>query len=303
MPRKPFAASVMLAAILLSAAACGGGSNAPSKPGSSPTNSDGSTKSSPGKLQHANGKTDLKNVFAKTPTGKISLYAKSPGHELMEQMYDAKAKTWSAPTTVFKDDTRFCHAIKLKSVNSLYAATLTCSISAQDTGGTQVSYVIASTDGKTWKRMDLKGADGKPDVSPGGKYVAWASDTGFLIYGSSGTFTTVKYTQDAAAPAVPVMQDNGTLLMIKAAPTKDNCTISFLTATPTATTPKAINSTLPQAGHPKCVATSAKMQGTEVIANFTSTAVTKVNSKKATKVTPFAYAFVKLASGKYVIKS
>lgn len=303
MPRKPFAVSLMLAVVLLSAAACGGGSDSPDQTGKSPNSTDGSTSSGPVKLQHENGKTDLKNVFAKTPTGKISLYAKSPGHELMEQVYNSAAKTWSAPTSVYKDDTRFCHAIKLKAVDSLYAATLACSISAQDTSGTQVSYVIASTDGKTWKRMDLKGADGKPNVSPGGKYVAWSSDTGFLIYGPTGKFIPVKYAPDAAAPAVPVMQDTGTLLLIKAAATKDNCTVSFLSATATAPTPKAINSTLPQAGHPKCVATSAKMQGTEVIANFTSTAVTKVNGKKTTTVTPFAYALTKLADGKYVIKS
>ena len=302
MPRKPLAAGLVLAVALLTGTACSSGDNSAAPGGKS---TDSGTTGKDTKLKRETGKGDIKNVFAKTPSGaKISLYAASPGHEIMEQIHDPAAKSWSEPTSVYKDVTRFCHSIKVRSRNATIAATVTCSISAQDTSGNQSSYVLGSTDGKTWKRMDLPGATGKPGLSPRGNFVSWTSPTSFLLWNPRASFTTVKYAQSADTPTVGVMQNNGMLLMIKATPgKKDTCTISFQTASAETPTPKPVSSTLPQAGHPKCVATSAKMQGTEVIANFTSTATTKVNGKKETKTTTFAYAFTKLASGRWAIKS
>jgi hypothetical protein len=65
-----------------------------------------------------------------------------------------------------------------------------------------------------------------------------------------------------------------------------------------------VNSTFPQLGHPQCVATSAKLQGEEIIGNFEST-TREVDSKgkKVTKTTPFAVAFAKLPTGRWVVKT
>src|SRR6476620_1478968 len=171
MPRKPLATGLLLAVALLTVSACSSGRETPTSGDTSPDKTDKTTtKSTAGpsdKLVKLKGKDDIKNVIVKTDGGaNISLSAKSPGHEVMQQVYDPDAKTWSAPTSVFKDDTRFCHSIKVKHEGTTIAATVKCSISAKDTAGTQSSYVLASSDGKTWKRMDLPGADGKPILSP-----------------------------------------------------------------------------------------------------------------------------------------
>lgn len=295
----------MLALAFLSVTACSSGKDAGTTPKSTSGTSSTSSTPSSGKLVRVKGKDGAKNVFAKTSSGsKVSLSAVSPGHEVTEQIYDPTAKKWSAPTTVYKDDARFCHSIKLKATGDILAATVVCSISSQDKAGTQSSYVLASTDGKTWKRMDLSGGSGKPSISPGGKYASWTGTTSFLLWSPTDSFATVKYTQSAASPTLGIMQDNATLLMIKAtAEKKQMCTISFLSASAKVTTPKAINSTLPLSGHPKCVAKSAKMQGADVIANFNSTATTKNNGKKDSKTTTFAYEFEKLPNGSWVIKT
>lgn len=297
----------MLAAVIASASACSSGGSTPAPGDTSskgPTGTGGTTGTS--KLHKETGKGAIKNVFAKTPDGaKLSLSAASPGHEIMEQIYNANAKTWSAPTSVFKDDTRYCHAIKLKSGDSVVAATVACSISAQDVSGTQSSFVLVSTDGKTWKRADLTGAAGKPSVSPNGKYVSWTSPTSFLLWNSTASFTTAKYAQSSAAPTVGVAQDDGTVLLIKATANKNkSCTISFASLSAKAPTSKPINATLPQPNLPKCVAATAKMQGADVIANFQSTSTTKDSTgKKVTKTTTHAFDFHKLSSGKWIIKS
>jgi hypothetical protein len=304
---RPRALGVVLAVSFLAVAACGGSANTPSKtPGSSGGKSSGSTTSpKKTKLDKVSGKGAIKNVFTKTSSGdKISLFAKSPGHEVMEQTYDSNTKSWSAPTSIFKDDTRFCHAIKLKSKDSLIAATVSCSISAQDKTGTQSSYVLASTDGKTWKRVDLTGASGKPDVSPGGKYVAWTSPTGFLLWSPATQFKTVKYTQSQSAPAIGVMQDDGSLTIIKATPQKHGfCVISFQSASVKAPAVKAGNSTRPIPNHPQCMASSAKLQGTEIVGNFQQTVTTKVNDKKQKKTSIFSDAFRKLPNGSWIVKT
>ncbi len=295
----------MIALAFLSVTACSGGKDAgPTGASNSSSKSTSGTPSS-GKLVRVKDKGGVKNVFAKTSSGsKVSLSAAAPGHEVMEQIYDPTAQTWSAPISVYKDDKRFCHTIKLKATGDILAATVVCSISAQDKSGTQSSYVLASTDGKTWKRMDLTGGSGNPSISPGGKYVSWTATTSFLLWSPADSFATVKYTQDANQPTLGVMQDNATLLMIKATGTKKKtCTISFLSASAKVTTPKPINSTLPLAGHPQCVSKSAKMQGPDVIANFDSTTITKNDGKKDSKTTTFAYEFEKLPNGKWVVKA
>lgn len=305
MPRKPLAASLLLALVTFAVSSCGG-SDSPADDDGSSKNTDGSTTTT-NKLHKVTGKdAAIKNVFAKTPSGaKISLYADAPGHEIMQQVYDADAKTWSEPTSVFADDARFCHAMKLKSSGPLLAATVACSISAQDVNGTQSSFVLVSTDAKTWKRADLDGASGKPSISPNGKYVSWSSPAAFMLWNTEGDFVTAKYTQDEDAPTIGVSQDDGTVLLIKAAETKNKtCTISFASVSGKAPAVKAINSTLPQPDHPKCQATTAKMQGADVIANFQSTSTEKdPDGKKVQKTTTFAYAFHKLADGKWIIKS
>ncbi len=299
----------MLTAVLVTASACSSGSNSPTPGGTSSGDTSGTTGGTPTttKLHKETAKGAVKNVFAKTPGGtKLTLYAASPGHEIMEQIYNADAKAWSQPTSVFKDTTRFCHSIKLKSKGPVMAATVMCAISAQDVNGTESSYVLASTDGKTWKRADLSGATGKPSISPNGKFVSWSSPTAFLLWDTTGqNFVTAKYTQSSSAPTVGVRQDDGSLLLIEALPTQNKtCTISFQSVTAKAPTPKAINSTLPQPDHPHCVITSAKMQGSDLIANFVMTTTTKdSNGKKVTKSTTFAYAFQKITGGKWVIKS
>ncbi len=296
----------MLAALIASASACSSGGSTPT-PGdtSKGTTGTGGTTGTTSKLHKESGKGAIKNVFTKTPGGaKLSLYAASPGHEIMEQIYDADTKTWSAPTSVFKDETRFCHSNKLKSSDSVMAATVACSISAKDVNGTQSSYVLVSTDGKTWQRADLTGAAGKPSISPNSKFVSWSSPTSFLLWNTTGKFVTAKYTQTDTAPTVGVAQDDGSVLLIKAIETKNKtCTISFQSISAKAPTPKAINSTLPQPDHPRCVVTSAKMQSGDVIANFDSTSTSKATGKKVTKTTTFAYAFHTLADGKWIIKS
>lgn len=297
----------MLAVVLLSASACSSGGSTSTdttpKTGDKSSSTNG-TPSKPGKLKKVSAKQGIKNVIVKTAAGaKVSLSSESPGHEVMEQTYDPKAKSWSQPTSVFKDDARFCHAIKMKSSDSLIAATVSCSISAQDKNGSQSSYVLASTDGKTWKRMDFAGVAGKPSLSPNGKFVSWTAPTGFLLWTPTGTFTTVKYTQDDKAPSIGVTQDDGSILIIKATAQKHGyCVVSFASASAKAPTVKPVNSTLPLADHPKCVASSAKMQGTRVIANFQQTEITKDNGKKTTKTTTFAYAFGKIASGHWIVK-
>ncbi|MEJ7629256.1 MAG: hypothetical protein WKF54_06645 [Nocardioidaceae bacterium] len=302
MPRKPLATGLSLVVALLALAACSSDDSSPPPD----DKSTGGTTTAPTKLKRIISKDGIKNVFAKTESGtKISLYAASPGHEIMEQTYDAEAKTWSTPASVFKDDSRFCHEIKLKATNDLVAATVICSISALDTDGTLSSYVLGSTDGTSWKRMDLTGASGKPSISPAGNFVSWESPTRFLLWNPASSFTTVKYTQSADTPTVGVMQNNGTLLLIKATPgQKDTCTISFQTASAKAPTVRPLNSTRPQAGHPQCVAISAKLQGPDVvIANFNSTSTTKVDDKKVTDTTTFALAFARLDTGKWAIKT
>ena len=283
MPRKPLALSLLLVAALMSVAACSGGKDAgPTGASNSSSKSTSGTPSS-GKLVRVKDKGGVKNVYAKTASGsKVSLYAASPGHAVMSQLYDKTTKRWSAPTTIFKDDTRFCHSIKLKATGDILAATVVCSISSQDKSGTQSSYVLASTDGKTWKRMDLTGGSGNPSISPGGKYVSWTATTSFLLWNPEwDSFTTVKYTQSTAEPTVGVTQNNGMLVMVKATPQpKKACIVSFQSASAKAPTPKPGNSTLPLQAHPKCVITSAKMQGAELIANFNQTDTTKVNGSK-----------------------
>ncbi len=310
MPRKPLATGLMFAVALVTVAACSSGGDSPSSDKTSPDKTatkgtDGTTAPST-KLVRLKGKGDIKNVVVKTGAGgKVSLSAKAPGHELMTQVYNPDTKTWSQPTSVYKDDTRFCHSLKVKEQGSTIAATVKCSISAQDTDGTQSSYVLASSDGKTWKRMDLSGADGKPILSSVGNVVAWSSPTSYLLYNAkTGTFKTIKYTQSADSPTVAVMQSNGVLLMVKATQgDKKSCTFSFLSASASAPTPKPINSTLPQDGHPKCVATSAKLQGSNIIANFDSTTTSKDDKgKKLSKTTTFAVEFERLPTGKWAIK-
>jgi hypothetical protein len=307
MPSKPKAYFLMLAAALLTVAGCSsGGSDTPDKTPSSggKSSSTNGTKTKPVKLHKVSSKDGIKNVFAKMSSGtKISLYAEGAGHEVMEQIYDPEAKSWSKPTSVFDDENRFCHSIKMKNSDSLIAATVTCSISAQDKNGTQSSYVLASTDGKSWKRLDLDGVSGKPSLSPNGKFVAWTAPSSFLLWNPAGTFTTVKYQQSADAPAVAVMQDDGSLLIIKGTGEKHGfCVISFQTASAKAPAVKAINSTVPKPDHPHCVATSAKVQGTRVVANFQQTETTKDdNGKKVTKRTTFAYALKKDSSGHWIV--
>lgn len=303
MPRKPLIASLLLAVVSLSATSCSSGSDSsdPTKPSKG---TDSTTTSS--KLHKESGKgAGIKNVFAKTPTGaKTSLYAASPGHEIMQQTYDAEAKTWSTPTSVFKDDARFCHTIKLKSSGPLLAATVSCSISAQDTTGGQSSFVLVSTDGKTWKRSDLTDAAGKPSISPNGKYVSWTAPTSFLLWDSTASFTVAKYTQSSDTPTVGVTQDDGTVLLIKGIQNKDkSCTISFATLSAKAPAAKAVNETLPQAGLSKCVAATAKMQAADVLANFETTSTTKdSDGKKVTKTVVHAFLFHKVAD-KWIIKT
>lgn len=305
MPRRPSAVALVIALAFLALAACSSGLPAKS-PGTSGKSSHQNTNGGTSKLKREKGKGGIKNVFAKTSSGdKISLSAAAPGHEVMEQILNTTTKTWSAPTPVFKDDTRFCHHIKLKSKGPVLAATVVCSISAKDVSGAQSSYVLASTDGKTWKRADLPGASGKPSISPSGKYVAWTSPVSFLLWSpTGGAFTTVKYTQSATTPAVGAMQDDGTLLIIKASSRKHGfCVVSFQGASAKSPTPRAIDSTKPQPNHPHCKITSAKTQPTEVIANFTQTLLTKVNGKKSIKTTTFAYALKKLPrNGNWYIK-
>jgi hypothetical protein len=295
----------VLAVVFLGAVACSSGS--PSKqPGTGGQSNHHNTNGGTSKLKRVKGNGGIKNVFAKTSSGdKVSLYAAAPGHEVMEQILNTSTKSWSAPISVFKDDTRFCHRIKLKSKGPVLAATVVCSISAKDVNGAQSSYVLASTDGKTWKRADLPGASGKPSVSPSGRYVAWTSPLSFLLWSpTGGAFTTVKYTQSATTPAVGAMQDDGTLLIIKATSEKHGfCVISFQQASAQSPTPRAIDSTDPQPDHPHCMITSAKTQPTGVIANLTQTMLTTVNGKKSVRTTTFAYSLRKLPrNGNWYIK-
>lgn len=305
MPRHPWAFALPAAALLLTVTACSsGGSDEPSKGDSTtPTKGSGTSTAKTTKLVRVKGNGGISNVIVKLPSGaKVSLSAAAPGHDVKEQMYDPDAKTWSEPTSVFKADTRYCHAIKAKSKETTIAATVTCSISAQDTAGTQSSYVLGSTDGKTWKRSDLDGASGKPIMSPTGKYVAWSTPSQFLIWKPGGEFTHVKYTQDANSPTIGLMQDTGALLMVKATPgKKETCSYVFRQATASAPAWKTVSTTLPQSGHPECVAKSAKLQGGNVIANFEQTVKTKVDGKKSEKTSVYAIAFKKLPSGKWVI--
>jgi len=304
----------LLAVALLTVTACSSGGDSPTADNTSPDKTDKtstqSTEGPNGKLVKLKGKDDLKNAVIKTDGGgKVSLSAKSPGHELMLQVYNPDTESWGAPTSVFKDDTRFCHSIKVKHERTTIAATVQCSISGKDKEGTQSSYVLASSDGKTWKRMDLPGADGKPILSPLGNVVAWSSPTSFLLWNAkAGTFKAVKYTQDPDSPTVAVLQNNGVLVMVKAAQGGDKkskgCVFSFLTASATAPIAKPVNSTLPQQGHPQCTATSAKLQGAEIIGNFESTTREADSSgKKVTKTTPFAVAFAKLPTGRWIVKT
>lgn len=307
MPRKPLAVGLLLTVALLTATACSSSGDSPSPGDKSPGKTTAKGTGAPvTKLVRQTGKDDIKNVILKTGDGaKVSLSAHSPGHEVKAQIYDPVAESWSEPTSVFKDDTRFCHEIKAKARGATIAATVICSISAQDVDGTQSSYVLGSTDGgKIWKRMDLDGASGKPIFSGAGNFVAWSSPTSFLMWNPRGAFTTVKNTQSAETPTVGVMQSNGVLLMITATPgKKDTCTISFKNATAQAPVPRFVNSTLPQEGHPKCVAVSAKFEGTDVIANFDSTSTTKdANGEKVTETTTFALAFTRLPTGKWIVK-
>jgi hypothetical protein len=312
MPRKPLAIGLVLAVASLVTVSCSqGGSESPT-PGnqtgdkSTSTSTTTKAKAPDTKLKKLTGKDDIKNVIVKTATGKVSLAAKSPGHEVIEQIYDSTAKTWSEPTTVFKDDTRFCHAIKAKSVNGTIAATVRCSISAQDVNGTQSSYVLGSTDGKTWKRSDLVGGGEKAIFSSSGNFVAWPSPKSFLLWNPKlGTFKSVPYAQSESEPAVGVIQNNGVLLILKAVQgKKHSCTISFQTASAAAPTPKALNTTAPLEDRPKCMASSAHFQGTELIANFTMTTTTKDDKgKKVEKTDVFSVAFTRAASGSWIIKA
>ncbi len=299
---KPLAASLVLAATLVTVAACSSGGSSSTTPTDKSSASSTTTSS---KLVRQKGKDSIGNVFAKTSKGvRVSLSAAAPGHEVMAQLRQPNATTWSPPASVYKDTERFCHTIKLKGTGDILAATVACSVSAQDKRGTTSSYVLASTDGKTWKRSDLSGAKRKPSISPAGRYVSWSAPASFLLWSPSGSFTNVKFTQDPKSPTVGVTQDDGTVLLIKAtAGKKKTCTISFQSISAKAPTPKSLGSTLPQADHSRCTAVSAKMQKGDVVANFHSTSSTTVKGKKVTKTTTFAYAFTKLANGKWVIKS
>ena len=307
MPRKPLLASLVAVLFALSATSCSSDSDSPD-PGSDSSKGTDGTSSTPaaGKLHKETGKGGIKNVYAKTSSGaKITLYAEAPGHEIMQQTHDEDADTWSAPVSVFKDDTRFCHALKLKAKTEILAATVTCSISARDVNGTQSSYVLASTDAKTWKQANLDGASGKPSISPNGKFVSWRSPAAFLLWNPDGAFVTAKYAQSEATPTLGITQDDGSVLLMKAMETKNKtCTISFSSVSAKAPAPKALNSTLPQADRPHCVATTAKMQGPDLIGTFETTSTEKdKDGKKVQKTDTFAIAFHKLASGNWIIKS
>jgi hypothetical protein len=309
MPRKPLALGLALAVAGLVSVSCssGGGDETPTpgdKTGGTSSTST-TTKAPDTKLQKLTGKDDIKNVVLKTKDGKVSLSAKAPGHEVKEQIFDASTKKWSEPTTVFKDDARFCHGIKAKVVGGTIAATVRCSISAQDVNGTQSSYVLASTDGKTWKRSDLVGGGAKAIFSTSGNFVAWPSPKSFLLWSpKTGTFKSVPYPQSDSEPAVGVMQNNGVLLILKANQGKKHtCTVSFLTASAAAPTPKPLNTTSPIEDRPKCMADSAHFQGTQLIANFTMTTTTKDDKgKKVEKTDVFAIGFTRTATGSWIIK-
>lgn len=304
--RRPFAVLAVLAAASLALAGCSSGGQTPSEGLGTTTSphSGGSTgKSGKQQLVKQTGKHAIKNVITKLASGnKVSLSAPAPGHAIMAQVYDASTKTWSKPTTVYKDDTHFCHKVSARAEGGVIAATVQCGLSTQDRLGTALSYVLVSSGGQTWKRAAMKGAKGKPIVSPGGKYVAWSSPASYLLWSPGGEFKTVPFTQSDEAPAAAVLQDTGTLLIVTTTSKKKNCTITIHSATPTALTPKVVDSTLPQSGYPACEPTSALFQGTLMIVNFTTTQTTKDNGKKSTKTTPFAFSFHKIADGKWVIK-
>ena len=310
MPSKPLAIGLVLASALLTVTACSSGDDSPSAGDTSPDKTDKTDTTDAGgdtqKLVKVKGKDDIKNVIVKTSTGtKISLSAKAPGHELMQQTYNPDTSVWSAPTAVFKDDTRFCHGISVRKAEDTIAATVRCSISAKDVDGTQVSYALVTSDGKTWKRMDLAGATGKPIMSPVGNVVAWSSPTSYLLWNAgAGTFKTVKYAQSEDEPTVAVLQGNGVLLMLKASEgDKKTCVFSFRSSTFASPTAKLINSTLPQDGHPKCQAIGVRLQGDELIGDFNSTSSTEnAQGKKETKTSVFSVAFAKLPTGKWAIK-
>lgn len=304
MPRKSLATGLALAVALVTASCSSGGGDDPTAPDKSGEKTTSTTKPSETKLVKLSGKDDIKNVYVKTDTGKISLSAKAPGHEVMEQIYDSTAKTWSAPTSVYRDDTRFCHSIKAKKTGGTIAASVRCSISAQDTNGTQSSYVLGSTDGKTWKRSDLSGGGEKAVFSTTGNFVAWPSPKSFLLWNPKvGTFKSVPYAQDESEPGIGVVQNNGVLLILKAVEGKKHaCSISFQTASASAPTPKALNTTAPIADRPKCMAASAHFQGAELIANFTMTTTTKTDKGKVEKTEVFSIAFTRTAAGSWIIK-
>jgi hypothetical protein len=307
MPRKPLVGSLTLAVALVGLAGCSsGGSDTPEKTPSTHTKSTGSNSpgkgqptkpDKPTKLQKA-GKGGVKNVIKKTDAGlKISLSAPAPGHKIVEQYKASGDKSWSDPATVYEDDSRFCHSIKVKSTGPITAATVQCSISVQDKDGTQTSFVLVSTDGKTWKRLDYKGVSGKPIPSPSGKFVAWSSPASFLLWNPTAGFKTIKYAQDPKSPGIGVMQDDGSLLIIKATSQKHHeCVISFQSASARAPVVHTVNSTLPKPDHPRCKAMSAKIQGPRVVANFQQTDQDK-------NKTTFAYAFAKGPDGHWVVRA
>jgi hypothetical protein len=305
--------AVTLAVGALSLTSCSSG-------GSTPSSGDHSSDT-PGGSTSTNSTTTLKKVKVKkgkskgasagvanqivtlASGAKISLSAPAPGHSVLAQVEQPKATGWSKPATVFKDTNRFCHAIKMVQAGGVAAATVSCSLTSQDAAGTQESYVLATTDGITWKRADLSGADDKPSISATGKFVAFESPSSFVIWSPTGTFHPVHYTQDDSAPTIGLMQDTGVLLLVKALADKKDCVVSFQTVTSTATTPHTINSTLPQSDHPKCAISNAAFRGTDIVANLTMTEKVETAGKKSYQTTTFAWEFDRESDGHWVIKT
>lgn len=306
MPRL-LTAALVAGLVSVSVAACSSGS--PSSTGSTNTSktptSPGSTDAT-GKLKKVKKGKGVQNQYATLASGaKISLSSPQPGHAIVAQVEAPNAKTWSKPVTVFQDASRFCHSIKVSAGGGVAAATIACGLTSQETDGTETSFVLATTNGTTWKRADLKGAESKPLVSPTGKFAAWQGPTSFLIWSPTpGTFHTIHATQSTTTPTDAVLFDTGQLLLVKAAPSgKNDCVVTFASATIAAPTLHTVNSTLPQADKPKCalVSLSFKPNSPDLLANLTTQARVDVNGKKVTKTTTFAWQFAKNSAGHWFI--
>lgn len=308
MSRVPRLLAVALAAgvAFVSLTACSSSSPSTDKTTTKTPGTPGSTADT-AKLKKIKKGKGIQNQYATLASGaKISLSAASPGHDVVAQVRAKGDKKWSKPVTVFSDDNRFCHAIRVSSAGGIAAATVTCGLTAQESNGTETSYVLATTDGTTWKRADLKGAETKPLLSPTGKYAAWQGPESFLIWSPTpGTFKSIHVTQSADSPTGAVLFDTGSLLLVKAAPSgKKDCIVTFQTASVTAPTLHTINSTLPQSDKPKCamVNVSFKPSSPDLLANLTTQSRVVVNGKKVTKTTTFAWEFAKNTDGHWYIK-